>query len=83
MEDPFNLQRFVEAQASTYESAREELKRGSKSGHWMWFIFPQITGLGRSATAHQYAISSLNEARAYLEHPVLGSRLWECTSIVR
>ncbi len=82
MKDPFNLQRFVEAQASIFEHARDELKRGSKSSHWMWFIFPQIEGLGRTAASRRYAISSLDEARAYLEHPILGSRLRECTSIV-
>lgn len=80
--DPYRLQRFVDAQASTYARARSELERGRKTGHWMWFIFPQIEGLGRSATAREYAISSLDEARAYLAHPVLGPRLRECTRIV-
>lgn len=80
--DPFNLQRFVTAQLSTYEDARAELQRGRKTSHWMWFIFPQIQGLGRSHTAERYAISSIEEARAYLAHPVLGPRLRECTRIV-
>ena len=80
--DPYNLQRFVDAQASVYERARAELERGRKTSHWMWFIFPQIRGLGRSRTAEKYAISSLEEARAYLAHPVLGARLRECARIV-
>ena len=80
--DRYDLQRFVDAQASTYERARAELERGCKTSHWMWFIFPQIRGLGRSRTAQKYAISSLEEARAYLAHPVLGPRLKECTGLV-
>jgi len=80
--DPFNLQRFVEAQAPVYERVRAELKNGCKQSHWMWFIFPQIAGLGHSAMAQRYAISSLAEAEAYLEHPVLGARLRECTRLV-
>lgn len=80
--DPFNLQRFVEAQRGTYEQARAELRRGRKTGHWMWFIFPQIAGLGFSATSRWYAIQSLDEARAYLAHPVLGPRLREIFGIV-
>jgi uncharacterized protein (DUF1810 family) len=82
--DPYNLGRFVAAQdaAGTYERAVAELRAGRKQSHWMWFIFPQIAGLGRSPTAQQYAISSLEEARAYLRHPVLGPRLAECTSIL-
>ena len=79
MEDPFNLDRFVTAQASCYERVLAELRRGHKSSHWMWFIFPQIAGLGRSPTAQFYALGSLDEARAYLNHPVLGPRLVECT----
>jgi uncharacterized protein (DUF1810 family) len=76
--DVFDLKRFVEAQAHSYERALAELRAGRKRSHWMWFVFPQIAGLGRSPTAQRYAISGLEEARAYLEHPVLGSRLLEC-----
>ena len=74
------LDRFLKAQdeAGTYRSALAELRSGSKRGHWMWFVFPQCAGLGMSATSQRYAISSLAEARAYLQHPVLGSRLREC-----
>jgi uncharacterized protein (DUF1810 family) len=76
--DPYDLERFVRAQAGgVYERALGELRRGRKQGHWMWFIFPQLAGLGRSPTAQAYAIGSLAEARAYLEHPVLGPRLRE------
>lgn len=82
MADPFNLQRFVDAQARTYESALAELTAGAKRTHWMWFIFPQIAGLGSSSTARFYAIGSLEEARAYLAHPVLGPRLRACTAAV-
>ncbi|MHC6592561.1 DUF1810 domain-containing protein [Arthrobacter sp. C152] len=80
MNEPFDLDRFVSAQNSgeTYGQALEELRVGNKTGHWMWFIFPQIAGLGRSATSRTYAISSLAEARAYLDHDVLGPRLLEC-----
>ena len=81
-DDPFDLQRFVDAQAPVYERVRTELKSGRKQSHWMWFIFPQIAGLGRSATAQRYAISSLDEARAYIAHPILGPRLRECTHLV-
>ena len=80
--DPYNLQRFLEAQQSTYTTARAELLAGQKRSHWMWFIFPQIKGLGSSPIAQRYAISSLDEAAAYLAHPVLGPRLEECTAIV-
>lgn len=75
----FDLQRFVEAQdrGGTYEAALRELRAGRKTSHWMWFVFPQIAGLGRSPTAQHYAIGSLAEARAYLSHPVLGGRLRE------
>jgi uncharacterized protein (DUF1810 family) len=76
--DPHNLQRFIDAQSGVYESALAELCAGAKRSHWMWFIFPQLAGLGRSPTAQHYAISSLDEARAYLEHPLLGPRLREC-----
>ena len=82
MRDPFNLQRFVDAQATSYEQAKAELRAGHKRSHWMWYIFPQIDGLGSSETARLYAISSLLEAQAYLEHPVLGPRLRECTQLV-
>ncbi|HEY3623291.1 MAG TPA: DUF1810 domain-containing protein [Roseiarcus sp.] len=78
MADPFNLQRFVDAQAPVYEQARRELKAGRKESHWMWFIFPQIAGLGQSPMSIRFAIASLDEAKAYLAHPVLGARLREC-----
>jgi uncharacterized protein (DUF1810 family) len=78
----YDLERFVDAQRPVYEDARAELRRGRKQSHWMWFIFPQIEGLGRSETARTYAISSREEAEAYLEHPVLGARLRECTRLV-
>ena len=80
--DPFHLQRFVDAQASTYAQAHSELAAGQKRSHWMWFIFPQIHGLGSSSMAQRFAITSLAEARAYLAHPILGSRLLECTALV-
>lgn len=76
--DPFDLDRFVQAQARTYAGALAELRRGAKTGHWIWFVFPQLTGLGHSPMATHYGISSLAEARAYLAHPVLGPRLVEC-----
>lgn len=78
--DPHDLERFVTAQDSggTYASALEELRVGHKRGHWMWFVFPQVEGLGSSPTARRYAIASLDEARAYLDHPVLGPRLRDC-----
>ena len=82
MNDPHNLQRFVDAQNSVYEQVRAELREGRKRRHWMWFIFPQIRGLGRSRTAEVFAICSRDEAEAYLSHPVLGPRLRECTSLV-
>jgi len=82
--DPYRLERFVVAQnrGGTYERATAELRAGRKLSHWMWFVFPQIEGLGLSAMAREFAISSLAEARAYLDHPVLGSRLAECTRIL-
>jgi uncharacterized protein (DUF1810 family) len=82
--DPYSLGRFVSAQnaAGTYERAVAELRAGRKQSHWMWFVFPQIAGLGRSPMARRYAISSLDEARAYLRHPVLGPRLAECATIL-
>jgi uncharacterized protein (DUF1810 family) len=82
MTDPFNLHRFVAAQEGVYESVRSELRAGLKRGHWMWYIFPQIQGLGRSAMSQTYAIGSRDEAKAYAEHPVLGRRLRECTQLV-
>jgi uncharacterized protein (DUF1810 family) len=84
MDDPYGLARFVAAQdaGGTYEQAVGELRRGRKTGHWMWFVFPQIAGLGYSQMSQRYAISSLPEARAYLAHPVLGPRLAECAAIV-
>ncbi|HEY0797034.1 MAG TPA: DUF1810 domain-containing protein [Acidisarcina sp.] len=80
--DPHNLDRFVEAQAQIYNQVCEELRRGRKTGHWMWFIFPQIAGLGLSSTSMKFAIQSREEAQAYLDHPVLGPRLIECTEIL-
>jgi uncharacterized protein (DUF1810 family) len=83
-EDPYHLQRFVAAQDAgrTYDHAAAELRAGRKTSHWMWFIFPQIAGLGYSPTAQMYAITSLDEARAYLAHPVLGVRLIDCATIL-
>ncbi|HTD95849.1 MAG TPA: DUF1810 domain-containing protein [Edaphobacter sp.] len=80
--DRYNLQRFVDAQAEVFEQACSELREGRKRSHWMWFIFPQIRGLGSSSMAGKFAISSLAEARAYLDHVVLGPRLRECSRIV-
>lgn len=79
----FDLDRFVEAQKSIYLQALGEIARGKKSSHWMWFIFPQLAGLGRSAMAQHYAIASIDEARAYLNHPVLGSRYIECVTALQ
>ncbi|MBO1112645.1 DUF1810 domain-containing protein [Bordetella petrii] len=76
--DPFNLQRFVDAQAGVYDQALGELARGRKTSHWMWFVFPQLRALGRSATAQYYGIASEEEAAAYLRHPVLGARPRQC-----
>lgn len=81
-EERYHLQRFVDAQASTYEQARSELAAGQKRSHWMWFIFPQIRGLGSSSMAQRFAISGAAEASAYLAHPVLGARLRACTDLV-
>ena len=78
-DDPHDLARFVEAQAGDYETALAEIRAGRKRSHWMWYIFPQIDGLGFSSMARRYAIRSLDEARAYLDHPVLGPRLVEIT----
>jgi uncharacterized protein (DUF1810 family) len=84
VDDPFDLSRFVEAQerGGCYRRVVEELRRGHKATHWMWFVFPQVAGLGLSAMARQYAIASLEGARAYLDHPRLGPRLKECAGIV-
>jgi uncharacterized protein (DUF1810 family) len=81
-DDPYDLTRFTTAQEDIYNSALAELMRGQKRTHWMWFIFPQIYGLGYSATSKHYAIKSIEEARQYLNHPVLGTRLLECTEAV-
>jgi uncharacterized protein (DUF1810 family) len=80
--DPFDLERFLLAQDRIYPRVLSELQAGEKMSHWMWFIFPQIRGLGRSPVSIEYAISSRNEARAYLQHPILGPRLKECTDLV-
>ena len=82
MPDPYDLQRFVDAQGAVYGNVIAELRQGRKRGHWMWFIFPQIAGLGFSAMAQRYAIGSRAEAVAYLAHDVLGPRLIECTRLV-
>src|SRR5882724_3520289 len=80
--DPFDLERFVKAQAPVFGAALDELKAGHKRTHWMWFVFPQLRGLGHSTMAEIYGIASLDEARAYLAHPVLGPRLRQCTEAV-
>ncbi|MBI4984214.1 MAG: DUF1810 domain-containing protein [Rhodocyclales bacterium] len=80
--DPFDFIRFLTAQDGIYETALRELRAGQKRSHWMWYIFPQLEGLGTSYTARRYAIKSFDEARAYLQHPVLGVRLIECTQSV-
>ncbi|GAB2470937.1 hypothetical protein GCM10011375_38390 [Hymenobacter qilianensis] len=82
MSQPTSLQRFLDAQASTYPGALAELQRGRKHSHWMWFIFPQLQGLGRSATAQYYALRNGEEARAYAQHPELGSRLLHCCAVL-
>ncbi len=79
--DLYNLEQFVDAQEGTYTRAVAELRQGEKRSHWMWYIFPQLRGLGRSLLAHKYGVSSADEARAYLAHPVLGPRLAECTTL--
>lgn len=83
MEQRFDLDRFVSAQEASYESALAEIRRGRKRNHWMWFVFPQLVGLGRSETARHYAIASLDEARAYLAHPLLGTRLRACVEALQ
>lgn len=80
--DPFNLQRFVTAQNPLIDCVRSELRNGRKRSHWMWFVFPQIAGLGSSDHARWFAIHSLDEAKTYLSHPILGTRLHECTQLV-
>jgi uncharacterized protein (DUF1810 family) len=82
MDDPFDLQRFVAAQAPVIDDVRDELRAGRKRSHWMWFVFPQLRGLGVSSTAEFYGLASLDEARAYLAHPVLGPRLRECCALM-
>jgi uncharacterized protein (DUF1810 family) len=82
MTDPFGLRRFIDAQTTVYSRVLAELRRGQKQSHWMWFIFPQLAGLGHSPMAHRFAIASRDEAAAYLGHDVLGSRLGECTALV-
>ena len=80
--DPHDLRRFIEAQADVYGQARDELAAGRKRSHWMWFVFPQLRGLGQSAMAHRYGIASRAEAVAYLDHPLLGMRLIECSALM-
>jgi len=80
--DPFDLHRFVDAQQGRIDSIFEELRAGRKSGHWMWYVFPQVLGLGSSPAAARYAIRSSDEARAYLAHDVIGPRLVKCTQLV-
>jgi len=82
MHDPFNLTRFVTAQNRIYDEVCSELREGNKRSHWMWFVFPQIKGLGCSPMSQNFAISSIEEARAYLQHPILSPRLLECTQLV-
>jgi uncharacterized protein (DUF1810 family) len=82
MAGPYDIERFVEAQRPVYERVTCELRQGRKTSHWMWFIFPQVAGLGHSSMARRYALASLDEAKAYLRHPVLGQRLRECTQLV-
>jgi uncharacterized protein (DUF1810 family) len=82
MDDPFNLQRFVDAQDGVFDRVCAELRAGRKRSHWMWYVFPQISGLGSSPTAQKFAISSVAEAKAYLSHPMLGPRLRACTELV-
>ncbi|WP_445678691.1 DUF1810 domain-containing protein [Radicibacter daui] len=77
-QDPFDLNRFIAAQAGTYETALREITAGRKTSHWIWFVFPQLCGLGRSTMAQHYGLASLEETRAYLDHPVLGARLRQC-----
>jgi uncharacterized protein (DUF1810 family) len=82
MEDKYNLQRFLSAQGESIDGVMQELKGGQKWGHWMWYVFPQVKGLGRSQNAEHFAIQSKKEALAYLHHPILGSRLIACTNAI-
>jgi uncharacterized protein (DUF1810 family) len=82
MDDSFDLERFVTAQAPVIETVTQELRSGEKRSHWIWFVFPQLRGLGKSSAAHHYGIPSIRAAKAYLAHPVLGPRLDECTALV-
>ena len=82
MDDPYDLERFLTAQERVFDAALRELKAGQKGSHWMWFVFPQLRGLGSSPMAERYGIASLEEARAYLAHPLLGARLRQCTQLV-
>ncbi len=82
MSDVYNLHRFLDAQEGVYDTVLAELRAGRKSSHWIWLIFPQVAGLGHSAMAQQFAIGSLDEAKAYLQHPILGPRLRACTQLV-
>ena len=82
MNDRFNLSRFIEAQEGDYSDVLDELKRGKKAGHWIWYVFPQMASLGHSAMSERYSISCINEARAYIGHPILGPRLVECTELI-
>ena len=79
---PYDLGRFIVEQDHTYAAALDELRRGHKAGHWIWFIFPQIAGLGHSPMSERFAISSLDEARSFLAHPILGARLRECAAVI-
>ena len=81
-DDPFDLQRFVDAQQPVIDEVRAELAAGAKASHWMWFIFPQLQSLGRSSMARHYGLASLDEAKAYWQHPLLGPRLKECSELV-
>lgn len=83
MADPYNLDRFLKAQASAFDDALRELRAGRKRGHWIWFVFPQLAGLGQSSTSRHYGITSLDEAAAYLSHPVLGRRLRESINVLQ
>ncbi len=83
MADPYDLDRFLTAQEDMYDTALAELRAGRKQSHWIWFVFPQLAGLGSSPTAQHYAINSLEEARAYLAHPILGGRLHECLKVLQ
>jgi len=82
VDDPHNLERFVKAQNSVFEQVCAELRSGGKQSHWMWYVFPQMKGLGNSPTSLRFAIASREEANAYLQHPILGARLRECTQLV-